>query len=89
MDAGDEETMTLPPEVAYGDPSADRIVDYDPDEFAEALQGEDAVVGMHVQSQQGAFGKVVRADDEVVRVDFNHELAGETLSFEVEVVDVQ
>jgi FKBP-type peptidyl-prolyl cis-trans isomerase 2 len=89
MDAGDEQTLTLPPEKAYGEPSDERVIEYETANFREMLQGEEPAEGMHVQGQQGAIGEVVHAGEESVRVDFNHELAGETLEFEVEVVDVR
>ena len=88
LEAGDEETMTLTPEEAYGERSDDRIVEYERDEFEAALQGAEVETGMQIQSEEGAIGSVVAADDERVRVDFNHALAGETLEFDVEVVDV-
>ena len=88
MEAGDEQTVTLPPEKAYGEPSDERVIEYGATEFRQALQGEEPTEGMHVQGQQGAIGEVVHVGDESVRVDFNHDLAGETLEFEVEVVDV-
>lgn len=89
MEAGDEQTVALPPEKAYGEPTDERVLEYDSGEFAEMLQGEQPRVGMEIQSEQGAFGEVVSVDDETTRVDFNHDLAGETLEFDLEVVDVQ
>jgi len=89
MESGEEQTVTLPPGKAYGEPSDDRVVEYETAEFQEMLQGEQPTEGMHVQGQQGAIGEVVHVDDETSRVDFNHELAGKTLEFDVEVVDVQ
>ena len=89
MEDGDEQTVTLPPEKAYGEPTDERVVEYEAENFREMLQGQEPTEGMHVQGQQGAIGEVVHVDDETVRVDFNHELAGETLEFDVEVVDVR
>jgi len=89
MEAGDEQSVTLPPDEAYGEPTDERVIEYDTQEFREMLQGEEPAEGMEVQSQEGAFGTVVEVGDETTRVDFNHELAGETLQFDVEVVDIQ
>jgi FKBP-type peptidyl-prolyl cis-trans isomerase 2 len=88
MEDGDTDTVTIPPEQAYGEWTDERVAEYDADEFDEMLQGADVVEGMQVQTEQGTPGEVVEADDDVVRVDFNHELAGETLEFEIEIVDV-
>ena len=89
MEDGDERTVSIDPEAGYGHPSDDRVVEYETPNFREMLQGEDPAEGMHVQGQQGAIGEVVHVDEETVRVDFNHELAGETLEFDVEVVEVR
>ena len=43
---------------------------------------------MYLETQDGTRGEVVHVDDEVVRVDFNDPLAGETLEFDVEVLAV-
>lgn len=88
MEEGDAETISVPPAKGYGEPSDDHVVEYEYEQFAEMLQGETPQAGMHVQTQQGDIGEVLAVDDEVVRVDFNHELAGEHLEFEVEIVDV-
>ena len=89
MAAGDERTVTISPEDAYGHPSEERRHEYPADEFREMLQGSEPTEGMHVQGQQGAMGEVVHVGEDTVRVDFNHELAGRTLEFEIEVVDVR
>lgn len=88
MDEGDTDTVTIPPEEAYGEETEENVIEHDRAEFDEMLQGQDPQEGMQVQSQQGQLGTIVHIGDEVVRIDFNHELAGETLEFEVEIVDV-
>ena len=89
MEAGDERTVTLPPEKAYGEPTDERVLEYETANFREMLGGEEPTEGMNVRGQRGEIGEVVDVDEETVRVDFNHELAGETLEFEVEVVEVE
>ena len=89
MEAGEDQTVEIEPERAYGERSEDRIVSYDAPEFGEMLGDEEPAEGMTVQTEQGLPGEVVAVDDDVVRVDFNHDLAGETLTFEVEVVAVE
>ncbi|MFC7141922.1 peptidylprolyl isomerase [Halosimplex aquaticum] len=89
MEVGDEDTVTIEPEQAYGERTDDRVVEYDAEEFTEMLGGRDPVEGMEIQTEQGMPGRVAEAGDETVTVDFNHELAGETLEFEVEVVSVE
>lgn len=88
MEAGEEATVEIPPEKAYGKATEDRIQEFDTDEFAEMLGEETPEEGMRVQTQQGAVGEISHAGPDVVRIDFNHQLAGETLEFEVEILDV-
>jgi len=44
--------------------------------------------GSYLEAQNGSQGEVIHVDEEVVRVDFNPRLAGETLTFDVEIIDV-
>jgi peptidylprolyl isomerase len=88
MEEGDSDTVTIPPEVAYGEPSEEQVLEHDREEFEEMLQGQSPEAGMQVQSQQGQVGTITEIGEDVVEIDFNHELAGETLEFEVEIVDV-
>ncbi|RDI69955.1 FKBP-type peptidyl-prolyl cis-trans isomerase [Halopelagius longus] len=88
MEAGEEATLTVPPEEAYGEFDADRVREYDAESF-EGMVGRSPEVGLHVHAQNGLHGDVTAVRDDTVEVDFNHELAGKTLVFEVEVVDVE
>ena len=86
LSVGETATATVPPEAAYGEVRDDRVREYDPEAF-EAMVDEPAAVGLHVHAQNGLHGDVVAVREGAVEVDFNHELAGETLVFEIEVVD--
>lgn len=88
LEEGDEKSLRVPPEMAYGESSDDRVEEFDATEFAGMLKGQEPEAGMQVQTQEGSFGEVVHAGPDVVRVDFNHPLADETLKFEVEILDV-
>ncbi|MDG5777706.1 peptidylprolyl isomerase [Haloarculaceae archaeon H-GB2-1] len=88
LEEGDRETFTIPPEQGYGEWTEDKTVEYSPGAFMGMLEGEDPEVGQHVKIQDGQHGKVVEVSEETVRIDFNHELAGETLEFEIEILDV-
>ncbi|PSQ06454.1 peptidylprolyl isomerase [Halobacteriales archaeon QS_4_69_31] len=87
LEAGDQETITVAPEDAYGEHSEDRVVAYDTAELREMLGGREPTEGMELQTEEGLPGTVVSVDEQA-RVDFNHDLAGETLEFQVEVVSV-
>ncbi|WP_255151489.1 FKBP-type peptidyl-prolyl cis-trans isomerase [Halorarius halobius] len=89
MDPGEEAVVTVPPEDGYGEYTDERVVEYDRDRLDEMLEGATLAEGMQLQTEEGLPGEVVDVGESVVRVDFNHELAGETLEFEVEVVEVE
>ena len=87
MDDGEEDTVTIPPEKAYGEFNPDWVREYDPETF-EGMVGQPPEVGMHVHAENGLHGDVTAVRDGIVEVDFNHELADTTLVFEIEVVGV-
>ncbi len=88
MAAGESNTVTVPPADAYGKYEEDRVREYDPETF-EAMVGHPPEIGLHVEAQKGLHGDVTAISPEAVEVDFNHELAGKTLVFEFDVLDVQ
>lgn len=84
----EEATLTVPPEAAYGEYDEDRVREYDPRTFEEMV-GQPPEVGLHVEAHNDLHGDVVAVSEETVTVDFNHELAGKTLVFDVRVRSVQ
>ena len=89
MEVGETKTVTIPPEDAYGEHSEDRMASYDRAGFEEMLGDTDLEIGVEVQTEQGLPGYVTEIGDDEVTVDFNHELAGETLEFEIEVLEIR
>jgi peptidyl-prolyl cis-trans isomerase B (cyclophilin B) len=88
LSVGDTATVEAPPAAAYGEFHEERVREYDPEEFA-AMVGQDPEVGLHVHAENGLHGDVTLVSESTVEVDFNHELAGRTLVFEVEILDVE
>jgi len=88
LEAGDSETITIPPEEAYGEASDDQSREFGRDDF-ESMVGQEAAEGMQVQAQGGATGTVVAVDEDAVTVSFQHPLAGETLTFDIDVLSVE
>ena len=81
---GERRTFTLEPERAYGEKIPEAIQQISIGMFGDIAPEP----GMTLMSDVGPFN-VVSVDGETVTVDFNHKLAGETLQFSVEVVDVR
>jgi len=86
MAEGEQKTLVLEPESAYGTVDEDAIVTIPRDEL-EARSETTAEVGELVESEPGEIGWIVDVADESVTVDFNHELAGERVEFEISVLE--
>lgn len=84
MRVGEEKTLTIPPEEAYG-------------EYREELTREIPVnavdftpeVGMKLITDSGLTGTITEVSENNFVVNFNHELAGKTLIFLVRIVSVE
>ena len=90
MEEGEEKTVEIPPEEAYGEHHDDAIVEL---ERAELPPEIDPQVGMQLQLQ-GQDGRafpahVTEVKEDIVKLDANHPLAGEKLTFEIELVEVE
>jgi FKBP-type peptidyl-prolyl cis-trans isomerase SlyD len=81
---GERREFTLVPEDAYGMPSDEHVVKVARGEFGDI----ELVAGMTLMSDSGPFTVKEVSDDEVT-ADFNHKLAGESLTFSVEVVELR
>jgi FKBP-type peptidyl-prolyl cis-trans isomerase SlyD len=89
--AGDKLDATVKPEDGYGEHVSENIHKVPKSNF-DSEDGEELQVGMQVQvqSNQGiALALVAEIEEEEVTLDMNHPLAGETLHFNVEIVDVR
>tara|TARA_B100000686_G_scaffold312077_1_gene356296 strand:+ start:3475 stop:3963 length:489 start_codon:yes stop_codon:yes gene_type:complete len=86
---GEKREFTLAPEDAYGERNEDAIQKIERENFPEGMELEvGMVVGAH--SDQGPIQfTIMEIDEEMVTADFNHQMAGRTLRFEVEVVDIR
>ena len=89
MSAGDTKTVAIPPEEAYG-VRHDQLVQEVP---KSALPDEvSPAVGMQLQSQspdgQVMLLVITEVTDDTITVDGNHPLAGQTLNFDIELVEI-
>jgi FKBP-type peptidyl-prolyl cis-trans isomerase SlyD len=86
---GDKLTVTVQPADGYGEYQPEMVQDVPRNLF----QGVDNIeVGMQFQAQADDGMQVVTVKDvtdEVVIVDGNHPLAGQTLNFDVEIVEIR
>ena len=89
MEVGEKKTVQIPVDHAYGERNEDLIMEYPKTEFPADMTPE---VGMelHMSDNAGNVFPVVIAEvkDESVLLDANHPLAGENLTFEIELVSI-
>lgn len=90
MAVGDTRTVTIPAEEAYGPHFAERVIEVEHGQFAEGVVPE---VGMQLQSEGGdgqppMVVTVTEVTDDKVVLDANHPLAGQDLTFEIELMEL-
>jgi len=87
--AGDELKVTISPEDAYGE-RVDELVQIVPRDRFEGADELEVGMRFHASSDHGeTLVTITEVTDDEVTVDGNHPLAGETLHFEVKIVDVR
>lgn len=90
LSAGDKRSVEVAPENAFGQHNSQNVQLFKREQFAQASLVEPGMV-MSFQDAAGNElpGVIKRVDQEQVEVDFNHPLAGKTLTFTVEIIAVE
>ncbi|MDR1724364.1 MAG: FKBP-type peptidyl-prolyl cis-trans isomerase [Tannerella sp.] len=94
LEAGDKFEFSLTPENAYGERIEENVIElpkkvFEVDgKFDTEYVKEGATLPMMSSSGERMNGSVLEVNDDVVLMDFNHPLAGETLFFSGEILDV-
>lgn len=83
LKVGETRVYTMPPEDAYGLRSDDNIL-----ELPYGEQQQDVQVGDEVTLGNGLPAVILEVRETTVLLDSNHRLAGEALTFEVEIVSI-
>ncbi len=89
MEVGDKKTITIPSEEAYGPHHDNLIMEVNKSDFPEDITPE---IGLQLQMQrpdgQTMPVMITAVDEKVITLDANHPLAGKTLIFDVEMMEV-
>lgn len=88
MEPGQERRITVPAQEAYGPHRPENVVMVGRDQFPDEISPE---VGQQLQMSQGGQNfrvTVTRVSDEGVQLDANHPLAGQNLTFDLELVEI-
>lgn len=86
MKEGEKKEVKIPPEEAYGETREDLVQGLPREIFTQSKIKP--VEGMRVNTNQG-LAKIVDVKKEEVTLDFNHPLAGKTISFEIKVEKIK
>jgi FKBP-type peptidyl-prolyl cis-trans isomerase SlpA len=89
LKAGDKRSLPIAPEQGFGQPNPQNVQIMPRIQFKDMQLGEGLLVIFNDAANAELPGMVQSFDDNQVSVDFNHPLAGKTLSFEVEIIAVQ
>jgi FKBP-type peptidyl-prolyl cis-trans isomerase SlyD len=94
LSSGDKFSFTLTPEEAYGEYFKEHVVElpktlFEVDgKFDDERVKEGETLPMMDAKGNRMMGSVLDVQEDIVLMDFNHPLAGETLHFDGEVIDV-
>ncbi|WP_253446242.1 FKBP-type peptidyl-prolyl cis-trans isomerase [Halomonas sp. Y3] len=89
MAAGESGSFEITPEHAFGQHNPQNIQRLKRDDFGDEELEVGTVMSFADPSGGELPGVISAIDGDMVDVDFNHPLAGRTLTFEVEVIDVK
>lgn len=89
LKAGDKRTLSILPEQGFGQPNPQNVQIMPRDQFQDMELAEGLLVIFNDAANAELPGVVKAFDDAQVTIDFNHPLAGKTLSFEVEILGVK
>ncbi len=84
MTEGEVKTVRLEPADAYGEVDPELIIEVQTSQVPEGTQAGDVLFDPNTGRQVS----VTSVEGDVVTLDLNHELAGQTLTFEIEMVTI-
>lgn len=89
LKAGDKKSFTLEANDAFGMPNPDNVHHMDRTRFASDMVLEEGMIMAFAQPDGSEIPGIIRSvAGDSVTVDFNHPLAGQTVVFDVEILDV-
>ena len=89
LKAGDQRSFEIEPERGFGPGSPQNIQTMPRDQFSD-MELEPGLLIIFKDAAGGEMPGVVKAiHDSVVDIDFNHPLAGKTITFEVDIIAVK
>ncbi|MCY1272796.1 FKBP-type 16 kDa peptidyl-prolyl cis-trans isomerase [compost metagenome] len=89
LKAGDRRTLQIEPEQGFGQPNPANVQVMPREQFQDMELAEGLLVIFNDAAKTELPGIVKAFDDQHVTIDFNHPLAGKSLAFEVDIIEVK
>ena len=90
MAVGEKKTVVIEPEEAYGDYDPESLEIAKKEEFSEEIPLDvGTFLDLRDDEDNVLSAQIIEEDEETVTLDFNHPLAGKTLTFEIIVADLR
>ncbi len=90
MQVGEKKTVNIPVDEAYGPKQEDLYMEFPIDRFPEDMKPEAGMqLNMSNGSEQNFPVVIAEVHDDTVILDANHPLAGEDLTFDLELVEIK
>ncbi|WP_022835379.1 FKBP-type peptidyl-prolyl cis-trans isomerase [Salisaeta longa] len=89
MEPGDSKTTEIPPKEAYGEHREDMVMELEREQLPDDLEPEvGAQLTLRLEDGRQVPVFIAALGEESVTIDANHPLAGRTLTFDLELVDI-
>ena len=90
LKVGDQKTVTIQPEDAYGEYDPESLQEVKIEEFSEEVPLDvGTFLDLKDDEDEVLSAQIIAADEETVTLDFNHPLAGKTLTFKITVTNLR
>jgi len=90
MQVGEHRTLIVPPEKAFGERNRQLVTTVKKDDFPESIQPRiGQKLQVRVEENKLTEVRVTDIDADDITLDANHPLAGQTLKFEINLVDIR
>ncbi len=90
LQAGSEHSLQVPAAAAFGAPNPNNVHTFRRDQLPAGVEPEEGLMLAFTDPGNNELPAVIRSvEGNLVRVDFNHPLAGRDILFKVQIIDVR
>jgi peptidylprolyl isomerase len=88
LEVGSSATVTIPACEAYGERNDEAVQEFPLEAFGDQVPQQGWAVELEAADGSRMAAIIAEVTDEMARLDFNHPLAGQDLTFEIELVEI-